>query len=36
MSDSTGTVQLNSEAIGKARLITDLLELDYEVLNEGF
>ena len=33
-SDIYGTLQLNSEAIGKARLLEDLLEMNYEWVTE--
>jgi hypothetical protein len=36
VSDSTGTLQLNSEAIGRARLLEDLVDLDVSIVNEGF
>jgi hypothetical protein len=29
-----GTLQLNSEAIGKAKLLEDLLEMNYEWITE--
>ena len=33
-SDMYGTLQLNSEAIGKAKLLEDLLEMNYEWITE--
>lgn len=33
--ETHGTLQLNAEAIGKVRLLTDLLEVDYETFTEG-
>lgn len=32
--DTYGTLQLNSEAIGKVRLLEDLLEVEYEMIVE--
>ena len=36
LQSADGTVQLNAEALGMYRALSQLLELDYETIKEGF